>query len=776
MGIPTGPIRVILSAARLGDGEVVMRGRVIAGRYRLVAPVGEGGMGSVWRAERVELASMSVAIKLMLPELAANPEGLARFWREAEAATLLRSPHLVQIYDFGVDQGTPYIVMELLRGGEVLSERLKRVGRLSLGDAAAILMQVARGVGKAHDAGIVHRDLKPGNIYVEPDEDHELVKVFDFGIAKRMDGTGVGANDPKTQSGSVLGTPYYMSPEQAMGQRTIDHRTDVWAMGVIAFQCVTGRTPFDGDCVGALAVAVCTGAIPVPSAFVAGPRAFDEWFLRAVARDPNARFQSMREAARGLATVAQVAESGVVARPSAPPAEALPEHLAPHLAPAHLAPAHLAPVYAVPVPAAPVRVTPVPLVPGPVTPNSDLSERGGAPPPLAQRFAESRPDSLFGAVSAPRAGVPVGVMAMNAGSLIGWGFFALVVVVTPHAAAQSAAPPTGEAAEAAAAATAADTGRYAYERGNYRVAAEELGIAYRIRKLPTMGLWYARALGKLAKLTEAVAVYEEVLAFETSALPVEKRAVQQAAQDEARPELAALSAELAVLAIELDRGLAGGAEPVVVSVDGRVVDADSWASFRVNPGEHRVRARQGSAVLAVQARSGVQTSDGQRFSVRPREQWTLTIAVPAAPEPTPKTARPTGAEAPTVGAEPGATRGDEPPARSHPQRLAAYGAFAVGAAGVVAYAVSGAYGLGEKQSIDDRYGCTGTGSRQSCDVGDDDPFAAYERARAVNIAGLVVGLLGAGAGATLLLTEPQDERGAVAARVGRGTLALEGRF
>ncbi|MBN2196610.1 MAG: protein kinase, partial [Polyangiaceae bacterium] len=396
--------------------------------------------------------SMSVAIKLMLPEVATNPEGLARFWREAEAATLLRSPHLVQIYDFGVDQGTPYIVMELLRGGEVLSERLKRCGRLSLGDTAAILQQVARGVGKAHDAGIVHRDLKPGNIYVEPDEEHEIVKVLDFGIAKRVDGIGTGPNDPKTQSGSMLGTPYYMSPEQAMGRRNIDHRTDIWAFGVIAFQCVTGRTPFDGDCVGALAVAVCTEPIPVPSALVAGPRAFDEWFLRAVARDPNARFQSIREAARELVTLAQGSASGVAVRPSAPPVEVPPPFLAPPgLAPPDLARAHVVPVHAPPAPMGPVPATPVPLVPAPFTPGSDASERSGAAPALTQPGAPSGPDSLFGASSSravsgrpekPWAGLGtlLAVAGVALGGLAVVGILVAVVLLLRGGAPGSAAP------------------------------------------------------------------------------------------------------------------------------------------------------------------------------------------------------------------------------------------------------------------------------------------------------------------------------------------------
>ncbi len=230
--------------------------QVIAGKHRLLELLGKGGMGSVWRAGPVELGIMSVAVKLMLPEFAAHPEALARFKREAEALTLLRSPHLVPVCDFGVDAGTPYIVMELLRGGGVLSDRLARVGRLSLGETAALLAQVARGVGKAHDAGIVHRGLKPANLYLEPDDDREVVKVFDFGIAKRMDGFGLSTIGLRTQSGAVPGTPFYMSREQATANREIDRRTDTWSSGIIAFECVTGSPPPERENIGALAVPI----------------------------------------------------------------------------------------------------------------------------------------------------------------------------------------------------------------------------------------------------------------------------------------------------------------------------------------------------------------------------------------------------------------------------------------------------------------------------------------------------------------------------------------
>lgn len=389
----------------LGEGEVVVQGQVIAAKYRLLEPLGKGGMGSVWRAAHVELSTMSVAVKLMLPEIAAHPEALARFKREAEAATLLRSPHLVQVYDFGVDAGTPYIVMELLRGGEELSDRLARVGRLSLGEAAGLLEQVARGVGKAHDVGIVHRDLKPGNIYLEPDDDREVVKVFDFGIAKRMDGFGPSTMGLQTQSGAVLGTPFYMSPEQATGKREIDHRTDIWSFGVIAFECVTGSRPFERDNIGAVVVAICTEPIPLPSTRVRGPRALDEWFLRCIARDPGARFSSIREAAREFVGLAQAAESAVAGRPSgvsvpvsvaAPPVApvlpqaggAVPTVLLP-TAGAAVSEGLQAPAVGVAM-AVPARSAPAP----------------NGSPVAAQSLGEPGPDSLFSTASTRRTSAP----------------------------------------------------------------------------------------------------------------------------------------------------------------------------------------------------------------------------------------------------------------------------------------------------------------------------------------------------------------------------------
>jgi serine/threonine-protein kinase len=271
---------------------------IIAGKYRLLRKLGQGGMGSVWYAEHLTLHS-PVAIKLIDPSIADNAEALGRFLREAQSAASLRSPHVVQILDHGVDNGIPYIAMELL-DGESLADRLTRVGRLSSGETGRVLQQVARAIGRAHEAGIVHRDLKPDNIYLVRNDDEEIAKVLDFGIAK-SNAHGLGASvGGGTRTGAVLGTPYYMSPEQAEGAKTLDGRADIWAMGVIAFECLLGSRPFDEETLGSLLLAICARPIPIPSQRGPVPVGFDEWFARACSRDVAQRYAGARDAAADL--------------------------------------------------------------------------------------------------------------------------------------------------------------------------------------------------------------------------------------------------------------------------------------------------------------------------------------------------------------------------------------------------------------------------------------------------------------------------------------------
>src|SRR5579864_2156903 len=239
---------------------------LVAGKYEVVRRIGRGGMGSVWEGRHASLGTR-VAIKFIDQEYAESEEARSRFVTEARAAATIQSKHAIQIFDHGVtEDGRPYMVMELLTG-ESLDKRLEHLGRMSLEDTARVLNQVCRALQRAHDAGIIHRDLKPENIFLvrAPDDDEEIAKVLDFGIAKFRGPPGGSGLSSSTKTGAVLGTPYYMSPEQARGLRTIDHRSDLWSLGVIAYKCVTGILPFDGESVGDLLVKICTSPPPVPS-------------------------------------------------------------------------------------------------------------------------------------------------------------------------------------------------------------------------------------------------------------------------------------------------------------------------------------------------------------------------------------------------------------------------------------------------------------------------------------------------------------------------------
>ena len=261
-------------------------------------------MGSVWRAEHLTLGT-PVAIKLIEASIAQSEEALARFKREAQAAAELRSAHVVHIMDYGVENGTPYIAMELLEG-ESLADRLSRLGRLPPSDTATILSQVARALTKAHQQSIIHRDLKPDNIFIVHEGDDEVVKVLDFGIAKKI-GLTSSSGGIKTHTGAMLGTPYYMSPEQAKGRAGVDHRTDIWSFAIIAYECITGARPFESETLASLLVAICTEPLPIPSQVAPVPQGFDDWFARAASRDVSNRFTSASEAAARLREVCGMA-------------------------------------------------------------------------------------------------------------------------------------------------------------------------------------------------------------------------------------------------------------------------------------------------------------------------------------------------------------------------------------------------------------------------------------------------------------------------------------
>jgi eukaryotic-like serine/threonine-protein kinase len=267
-------------------------GQTIAPNLRLARMLGEGGMGSVWVADHLTLRTQ-VAVKFVAARLVDDVEVLARFSQEATAAARIKSPYVVQVLDHGVFEGTPYIAMELLEG-EDLSRRLER-GALGPGELGAILNQACKGLAAAHALGIVHRDIKPANLFLTQSAGELVVKVLDFGIAKQTN-----AADPsfKTSTRSLVGTPFYMSPEQIFSKGAVDCRADLWALAVVVYECLTGVLPFQGDALGDLYVAIHAGNYRPASSF---PRVdlpgIDAWFSRGLARDAAARFGSARELA-----------------------------------------------------------------------------------------------------------------------------------------------------------------------------------------------------------------------------------------------------------------------------------------------------------------------------------------------------------------------------------------------------------------------------------------------------------------------------------------------
>jgi serine/threonine-protein kinase len=295
-------------------------GAVIGGKLRLERPLARGGMGTVWIARHLQL-DVLVAVKFIDPMMASATNARVRFEREAKAAAQIRNPNVVQVFDHGIDEsGTPYIVMELLEG-EDLGARLKRERRLPLAQVVTLMSQVAKGLRRAHESGIVHRDLKPGNIYMARVEEEEVVKILDFGLAKAFSADAV---DDVTVSGVVLGSPHYMSPEQARGSKNLDHRSDIWSLGIILYRCLTGVVPFQGDQVGDLVIKICTERVPPPSKIAPDLMPYlDRFFERALARDPDQRFQNVREMAAELVALAggrqSIPDLGLYTGPSSGP-------------------------------------------------------------------------------------------------------------------------------------------------------------------------------------------------------------------------------------------------------------------------------------------------------------------------------------------------------------------------------------------------------------------------------------------------------------------------
>jgi len=280
----------------------LVAGEHVTPNVRLVRPLGQGGMGEVWVAEHLALGT-EVAVKFLLGDYATNESARARFSQEAAAAARVKSSHVVKIYDYGLtDTQTPFIVMELLEGTD-LGHRIETSGPLPPRDVVAIISQLAKALERAHEKGVVHRDIKPENIFLGSEGGELFVKLLDFGIAKteqtiKKMTTG---GRRSTLAGETLGTPYYMSPEQFRSSKSIDFRSDLWSVGIVVYEALTGTLPFMADTAGALAILVNDAVAPGPSTYAPSlPKELDAWFLKACARDPQDRFQSARELADGL--------------------------------------------------------------------------------------------------------------------------------------------------------------------------------------------------------------------------------------------------------------------------------------------------------------------------------------------------------------------------------------------------------------------------------------------------------------------------------------------
>jgi len=283
------------------DDGPVREGDVLAGKYRVERVLGAGGMGVVVAAWHLQLEER-VALKFLLPGFAGNSEVVARFAREARSAAKIKSEHVARVTDVGtLDGGAPYLVMEFLSGVD-LAAVIKQRGVLAIEDAVEYVLQASEALGEAHSLGIVHRDLKPGNLFLAKRHDGSpCVKVLDFGISKVVGATG-SSDHAMTATHAMLGSPLYMSPEQMLSAKNVDHRSDVWALGVILYELLTGTPPFQGDSIAELALRV-TRESPRPMRDLRPdlPPALERVVLRCLEKDPGKRVQNVGELAVALA-------------------------------------------------------------------------------------------------------------------------------------------------------------------------------------------------------------------------------------------------------------------------------------------------------------------------------------------------------------------------------------------------------------------------------------------------------------------------------------------
>jgi len=276
------------------SAELGQPGQIIDSKYRIVRLLGTGGMGAVYEGENIRIRR-KVAIKMLHGSVSTQPDVIARFEREAQAAALVGSDHICEVLDLGVlADETRYMVMEYLEG-DTLSGLIKRNGRLTPPQSIPILTQILDALGAAHAAGIIHRDLKPDNVFILPQKSgiQNFVKILDFGVSKFSQ---LGGELNVTRAGAVVGTPYYMSPEQARGSSAIDQRTDIYAIGVLLYQATTGQVPYQAETFNELLFKIVLEVAPPPQTYVPDiDPDFASIIQCAMAREPDQRFQSCQQ-------------------------------------------------------------------------------------------------------------------------------------------------------------------------------------------------------------------------------------------------------------------------------------------------------------------------------------------------------------------------------------------------------------------------------------------------------------------------------------------------
>lgn len=277
------------------SGTEVAPGQILAGKFRIDRILGRGGMGVVVQATHLALEER-VAIKFLLPEALENSEAVRRFEREARAAVKIKSEHVARVIDVGtLETGSPYMVMEYLSGVD-LAQYLERQGTLSISEAVDYVVQAMEAIAEAHSLGIVHRDLKPANLFrIVRSDGTPSIKVLDFGISK------VGTDHSITQTSSMMGSPYYMSPEQMVSSKSVDARTDIWSLAIILYELVAGRVPFDGEVIPEIVAKVLQSPVPPVTSRVDLPPGLERVIEKALAKERTDRYPDVAAFALALA-------------------------------------------------------------------------------------------------------------------------------------------------------------------------------------------------------------------------------------------------------------------------------------------------------------------------------------------------------------------------------------------------------------------------------------------------------------------------------------------